>query len=112
MPWYHMHGCLALVLLLTIVSLPGLSYAQGAGSLTDFRDKSSYSAEELAQALFTEPASPVRTRGVGPVKALPSLSLPQPVVALNVLFSPHSATLPATAYAEVDTPRAVLRRPQ
>ena len=48
----HMSGGLALVLLLTMIGLPGLSYAQGAGSLTDFRDKSSYSADDLAQALF------------------------------------------------------------
>ena len=73
MRWSHMLGGLALVLLLTMLGLAGLSYAQGAGSLTDFRDKSSYSAEELAQALFAEPVSSVRTRGVGPAKALPSL---------------------------------------
>ncbi len=112
MRWYHMSGGLALVLLLTIIGLSGVSYAQGAGGLTDFRDKSSYSAEELAQALFAEPASPVRTRGVGPVKALPALPLPQPTVALNVLFAPNSDTLPATSYAEVDKLGTVLSWPQ
>ncbi len=54
MRWYHMIGGLALVLLLTMIGLPGLSYAQGAGGLADFRDKSSYSVEDLAQALFAE----------------------------------------------------------
>jgi len=112
MRWYHMSGGLALVLLLTMIGLPGLSYAQGAGGLTDFRDKSSYSAEELAQALFAEPASPVRTRGMGPAKALPSLSLPQPAVTLNVLFAPNSDMLPAASYAEVDKLGTVLSWPQ
>ena len=112
MRWSHMLGGLALVLLLTMLGLAGLSYAQGAGSLTDFRDKSSYSAEELAQALFAEPVSSVRTRGVGPAKALPSLPLPQPSVALNVLFAPNSDTLPSTSYAEVDKLGTVLSWPQ
>ena len=112
MRWYHMLGGLTLVLLLTIIGLPGVSYAQGAGGLTDFRDKSSYSAEDLAQALFAEPASPVRTRGVGPVQARPSLPLPQPAVTINVLFAPNSDTLPAASYAEVDKLGTVLSWPQ
>ena len=112
MRWYYMMGGLALVLLLTMIGLPGLSYAQGAGGLTDFRDKSSYSADDLAQALFTEPAAPIRTRGVGPAKALPSLPLPQPSVAINVLFAPNSDTLPTTSYAEVDKLGTVLSWPQ
>ena len=77
MRWSYTIGGLVLVLLLTMIGLPGASYAQGAGGLTDFRDKSSYSAEDLAQALFTEPAAPVRTRGVGPVQARPLSPLPQ-----------------------------------
>jgi outer membrane protein OmpA-like peptidoglycan-associated protein len=112
MRWYHMLGGLTLVLLLTIIGLPGVSYAQGAGGSTDFRDKSSYSAEDLAQALFAEPASPVRTRGVGPVQARPSLPLPQPAVTINVLFAPNSDTLPAASYAEVDKLGTVLSWPQ
>jgi outer membrane protein OmpA-like peptidoglycan-associated protein len=112
MRWYHMLRGLTLILLLTIIGLPGVSYAQGAGGLTDFRDKSSYSAEDLAQALFAEPASPVRTRGVGPVQARPSLPLPQPAVTINVLFAPNSDTLPAASYAEVDKLGTVLSWPQ
>jgi len=112
MRWYHTIGGLTLVLLLSILGLPSLSYAQGAGSLRDFRDKSSYSVEDLAQALFAEPASPVRTRGVGPAKPLPSSPLPQPTVALNVLFAPNSATLPPASYAEVDKLGMVLSWPQ
>ena len=112
MRWYHMSGGLILVLLLTMIGLPRLSYAQGAGDLRDFRDKSSYSAEDLAQALFAEPASPVRTRGVGPAKPLLSSPLPQPAVALNVLFASNSATLPPASYAEVDKLGMVLSWPQ
>jgi outer membrane protein OmpA-like peptidoglycan-associated protein len=112
MRWYHMIGGLALVLLLIMIGLPSLSYAQGAGGLTDFRDKSSYSADDLAQALFAEPAAPIRTRGVGPAKALPSLPLPQPAVAINVLFAPNSDTLPASSYTEVDKLGTVLSWPQ
>jgi outer membrane protein OmpA-like peptidoglycan-associated protein len=112
MRWYHTIGGLTLVLLLTMIGLPSLSYAQGAGGLTDFRDRSSYSVEDLAQALFAEPASPVRTRGVGPAKPLLSSPLPQPTVALNVLFTPNSATLPTTSYAEVDKLGMVLSWPQ
>jgi outer membrane protein OmpA-like peptidoglycan-associated protein len=109
---YHMMGGLALVLLLTMIGLPGLAYAQGAGGLTDFREKSSYSVEDLAQALFAEPAAPVRTRGVGPAQTRPSLPLPQPAVTLNVLFASNSDTLPATSYAEVDKLGTVLSWPQ
>jgi outer membrane protein OmpA-like peptidoglycan-associated protein len=114
MRWRHTIGGLVLVLLLTMLGLPGVSYAQGAGSLTDFRDKSSYSAEELAQALFAEPAPLVRTRGVGPVQARPSGALPQPqqTVALNVLFATNSDKLPASSYAEVDKLGTVLSWPQ
>ena len=113
MRWYHVIGGLALVLVFTMVGLPGVASAQGAGGLTDFRDKSSYSAEDLGQALFPEPAAPVRTRGVGPVKPQqPSLALPQPAVTLNVLFPPNSDTLPSTSYAEVDKLGMVLSWPQ
>jgi outer membrane protein OmpA-like peptidoglycan-associated protein len=112
MRWYHMIRGLTLVLLLTMMSLPSSSYAQGAGGLTDFRERSGYSPEELAKALFAEPASPVRTRGVGPAQSLPSLPVPQPAVTLNVLFAPNSSTLPSTSYAEVDKLGTVLSWPQ
>jgi outer membrane protein OmpA-like peptidoglycan-associated protein len=101
---------LTVVLLLTMVSLPGLSAAQGAGSLTDSQGKSS--AEDLARALFAEPAAPVRTRGVGPVQSPASMAIPKPVVTLNVLFAPNSATIPQASYAEVDKLGTVLSWPQ
>ena len=39
MRWYHLIRGLTLVLLLTMLSLPGLSEAQGVGALTDSQDK-------------------------------------------------------------------------
>jgi outer membrane protein OmpA-like peptidoglycan-associated protein len=110
MRWYRMIRGLTLVLLLTMLSLPGLSAAQGAGSLTDSQGKNS--PEDLARALFAEPAAPVRTRGVGPVQSPQSMALPKPVVTLNVLFAPNSATVPPTSYAEVDKLGTVLSWPQ
>ena len=53
MRWYHLSRGLTLVLLLTMLSLPGLSAAQGVGALTDSQGKGS--AEDLARALFPEP---------------------------------------------------------
>jgi outer membrane protein OmpA-like peptidoglycan-associated protein len=110
--WYHMIRGLILVLLLTILSLPGWSYAQGAGSLMDSRSTSSSSAEELARALFAEPGAAMRTRGVGPVQPPPSMAIPKPVVTLNVLFAPNSTTVPPASYAEVDKLGTVLSWPQ
>lgn len=112
MRWYHRIGVLALVFLLTIMSLPAASRAQGAGGSTDFRGRSDYSAEELAQALFGEPAPAVRTRGVGPAQALPSLPVPRAAVTLNVLFTSASATIPFGSYAEIDKLGTVLSWPQ
>jgi outer membrane protein OmpA-like peptidoglycan-associated protein len=109
---YHMLRGLTLILLLIMMSLPCLSYAQGAGGLTDSRVKSGYSAEELAQALFAEPGAAVRTRGVGPVQTSPSMPIPKPVVTLNVLFAPNSDTVPPASYVEVDKLGTVLSWPQ
>jgi outer membrane protein OmpA-like peptidoglycan-associated protein len=101
---------LTLVLLLALMSLPGVSEAQGAGSLTD--SQRMQSPEDLARALFAEPAAPVRTRGVGPVQSPASMALPKPVVTLNVLFATNSATVPQTSYAEIDKLGTVLSWPQ
>ena len=49
---------------------------------------------------------------MGSAKAVQSLPLPQPSVAINVLSAPNSDTLPATSYAEVDKLGTVLSWPQ
>jgi outer membrane protein OmpA-like peptidoglycan-associated protein len=116
MRWYPMLCVLALGVLLTMMGLPATAQAQDAGGPTDFRGRSGYSAEELAQALFpaaAPAATPaVRTRGVGPPQALPSLPTPRAAVTLNVLFGPNSEVIPTTSYAEIDKLGTVLSWPQ
>lgn len=112
MRWYHMIGVFALVLLLTMMGLPAPSRAQSPEGSTDSRARSGYSAEELAQALFSEAAPAVRTRGVGPAQALPSMPAPRAAVTLNVLFPPSSDAIPASAHAEIDKLGTVLSWPQ
>ncbi len=109
---FHVTQALALVLLPTMLAFPSSSAAQGAGGLTDARGRSTYSVEELAQALFAEPAAPVRTRGVGPAQALQVAPAPRPTVTLNVLFAPSAEALPDVAYAEIDKLGTVLSWPQ
>jgi len=103
---------LALVLLLAMIDLPALSPAQAIAGPTDFRGRSSYSAEDLAQALFPQETPAVRTRGIGPPQASPSLPVSRAVVTLNVLFGSNSEALPPTAYAEVDKLGTILSWPQ
>jgi outer membrane protein OmpA-like peptidoglycan-associated protein len=112
MRWNHMIGVFALVLLLTMMGLPAPSRAQGTGGLPDSRARSGYSAEELAQALFSEATPGVRTRGVGPAQALPSLPVPRAAVTLNVLFPPSSDAIPSASHAEIDKLGTVLSWPQ
>jgi OOP family OmpA-OmpF porin len=82
--------------------------------LTDFRSRSSYSAEDIAQALFPAAAAPtaVRTRGVGPPQTSPSLPAPRSVITLNVLFASNSEVIPPASYAEIDKLGTVLSWPQ
>lgn len=112
MRWYNTMGVVAVVGLCALIGLPVLSDAQGVGGSTDFRGRSGYSAEELAQALFTEPTSGVRTRGVGPAQAQPSLPASRPTVTLNVRFGPNSDTIPQTSFGEIDKLGTVLSWPQ
>jgi OOP family OmpA-OmpF porin len=116
MRWYSMLGVLALGMLLAMTGLPATSQAQGTEGLTDFRTRSSYSAQDLALALFPEaaPAAPaVRTRGIGPPQAVPSLPAPsRAAVTLNVLFASNSEVIPSTSYAEIDKLGTVLSWPQ
>jgi OmpA-OmpF porin, OOP family len=112
MRWDHLPGVFSLVLLLAMMGLPAPSRAQETGGLTDFRGRSGYSAEELAQALFAEAAPVVRTRGVAPAQSLPSLPVPRAAVTLNVLFPLRSETIPAASYAEIDKLGTVLSWPQ
>ena len=110
---YYLILCLfALVLLLTTVGLPAPCRAQGIARSLDFRERSSYSAEDLAQALFPKETPAARVRSIGPPQALPSLPVPRPAVTLNVLFGSNSETIPPTSYAEIDKLGTVLSWPQ
>jgi len=116
MRWDTTLCALALVMLLATLGLPATSQAQGTAGPTDFRTRSGYSVEELAQALFPEAAPSttpvVRTRGMGAPQALPSLPVPRSAVTLNVLFPSNSEIIPATSYAEIDKLGTVLSWPQ
>jgi OOP family OmpA-OmpF porin len=108
-----MFAVLALAVLLATTGLPAMAEAQGTAGLTDFRTRSGYSAEDLAQALFpTEMTPAVRTRGIGPPQARASLPAPRVAVTLNVLFASNSEAIPTDSYAEVDKLGTVLSWPQ
>jgi len=110
---YYLILCFfAPVLLLTTVGLPALCCAQGIAGSLDFRERSSYSAEDLAQALFPKETPAARVRSIGPPQALPSLPIPRPAVTLNVPFGSNSETVPSTSYAEIDKLGTVLSWPQ
>jgi outer membrane protein OmpA-like peptidoglycan-associated protein len=110
---YQLMFCvLALVLLLAMISLPAPSHAQDIAGSTDFRGRSGYSAEDLAQALFPQETSSVHTRSIGPAPARPSLPVPRAAVTLNVLFGSNSDTIPSTSYAEIDKLGTILSWPQ
>ena len=110
---YYLILCLfAPVLLLTMIGLLAPSHAQGIAGSIDFRGRSSYSTEDLAQALFPKETPSVRVRSIGPPQALPSLPVPRPAVTLNVLFGSNSETVPSTSYAEIDKLGTILSWPQ
>lgn len=113
MPWYQMTRPFAVALFPALLAVPTFAEAQEAKILTDLRTRGNYSAQDLAQALFTEPSGGgVRTRGVGPAQALPVAPVPRPAVTLNVLFPPSSPVLQPVSQGEVDKLGTVLSWPQ
>lgn len=109
---YPMLGVLAVVLLLAMIGLPAPSQAQEIARSTDFRGRSSYSAEDLAQALFPQETSSVRTRSIGPPPTRPSLPVPRAAVTLNVLFASNSDAIPSASHTEIDKLGTLLSWPQ
>lgn len=114
MRWSSIMSIGALGLTLVALGLPALSVAEERAGLTDFRMRSNYSVEELAQALFpAATAAPVvRTRGIGPPQARPWLPTALPTVILNVPFASNSDVIPSQSYAEIDKLGTVLSWPQ
>ncbi len=92
---YPVSGALVLVLLLAMIGLPVPSPAQAIAGSTDFRGRSSYSTEDLAQALFPQETPSVDRRGIGSPQARSSLLIPRAVVILNVLFGSNADALPS-----------------
>jgi len=109
---HRLLGVLAFVLLLATIGLPAPSPAQDMTGSTDFRGRGSYSAEDLAQALFPQETTLVRTRGIGPPPPRPSMPSPRAAITLNVLFGSNSDTIPSTASAEIDKLGTILSWPQ
>jgi outer membrane protein OmpA-like peptidoglycan-associated protein len=103
---------LALISLLAMPGLPAPSQAQEITGSTDFRGRASYSAEDIAQALFPQETSAPRTRGIGPPPTRPSMPTQRPAVTLNVLFGSNSDVIPPASYAEIDKLGTLLSWPQ
>jgi len=108
------HYVLALAFVIALVAQSDLSHAQETVRATDFRGRSAYSAEDLAQALFPQAAPALQTRSIGPQQVRPSLPTPNPraVVTLNVTFGTNSDTIPSTSYTEIDKLGTILSWPQ
>jgi OmpA-OmpF porin, OOP family len=109
---FPMLGVLALLTLLAVPGPPAPSQAQEITGSTDFRGRASYSAEDIAQALFPQETSAPRTRGIGPPPTRPSMPTQRPAVTLNVLFGSNSDVIPPASYAEIDKLGTLLSWPQ
>ena len=112
MRYYPILCVLVLVPLLIMTGLPAPSPAQDMTGSTDFRGRSSYSAEDLAQALFPQETLSVRTRSIGPPPSRPSSPAPRATVTINVLFASNSDVIPPTSYAEIDKLGTIFSWPQ
>jgi OOP family OmpA-OmpF porin len=93
------------------LGLLGASEAQENAGWLDLRGQSSYTSEDLAQALCPAPSQPVRTRGIGTARPLPALPV-RTAVALNVLFAPNSENILPAYYSDLDKLGTVLSWPQ
>lgn len=91
---------------------PGLT-AQEESELTDFRTRSSYTADELGAALFPSVAPPIRTRGVyiRPPQAPPAVLLRRASVVIPVLFETNSAVILPQYHTDLDKLGAQLTAP-
>jgi hypothetical protein len=99
-PWFPLLGVLALVL--SLMGLSATGQAQETAGWTDFRGRSNYSIEELAQALFPAAAPMAGFRSIGPPKTSTALPVARATVVLNVRFASNSEAIPSTSYAEID----------
>lgn len=90
---------LALVVGWSIITAPLCPYAQTEDHFTDLRHRS-YTAADLAAALFPEAVPLARTRGVGPRQ--PQTPPAKTAVALNITFEFNSDTILPKYYPDLD----------
>jgi outer membrane protein OmpA-like peptidoglycan-associated protein len=104
---------LALFGLLSIAVIPNGLTAQEESQRTDFRTRSSYTAEELGTALFPPAAPPVLTRGVfiRPPQSPPAVLFKKASVIIPVLFKSSSAVILPQYYTDLDKLGAQLSAP-
>jgi outer membrane protein OmpA-like peptidoglycan-associated protein len=114
----HLVQTLALFSLLSVGLMSHeLTAQEEEAPLTDFRTRSSYTAEELGAALFplAAPSTSIRTRGVGvavrPPQAPPVGVFKKASVAIPVLFETNSAAILPQYYADLDKLGAQLTAP-
>jgi outer membrane protein OmpA-like peptidoglycan-associated protein len=104
---------LAFLGLLSIAVIPHGLTAQEESQRTDFRTRSSYTAEELGTALFPSTAPPVLTRGIymRPPQSPPAVLLKKASVVIPVLFQLNSAVILPQYYTDLDKLGAQLSAP-
>lgn len=109
----HRTHFLALLVLIGSTVIPLGLTAQEGSQVTDFRTRSSYTAEELGAALFPLARPPVQTRGVllRPPPSPPGALLKKASVIISVLFAFNSAVILPQFYADLDKLGAQLTAP-
>jgi OOP family OmpA-OmpF porin len=104
---------MVLFILICISVIPPALTAQVAPQWTDFRTRSSYTAEELGAALFPPAEPPIKTRGIflRPPQSPPGVLLKKASVIIPVLFKLNSAVILPQYYADLDKLGAQLTAP-
>jgi len=109
----YIASVLALLSLLSVAVVPNGLIAQEAPQRTDFRTRSSYTAEELGTALFPPTAPSVLTRGIfiRPPQSPPAVLFKKASVIIPVLFKTNSAVILPQYYTDLDKLGAQLSAP-
>jgi outer membrane protein OmpA-like peptidoglycan-associated protein len=98
--------------------VPADLQAQERGQFTDFRGRSDYTEEDLANSLFRKTPSDTRTRGIGPAQpaqpqpAPPSASPQRTSISLNVFFEFDSDRILPDYFRDLEKLGNVLTAPE
>jgi outer membrane protein OmpA-like peptidoglycan-associated protein len=98
--------------------VPADLQAQERGQFTDFRGRSDYTEEDLANSLFRKTPSDTRTRGIGPAQpaqpqpAPPSASPQRTSISLNVFFEFDSDKILPDYFRDLEKLGNVLTAPE